>query len=429
MSVWRLGQLVSVRLRTTPASTNVHGPWQITATGFPASTKPRANATASGLVRSWSGLATPPGNTNPMKSSTDASATAVPTGNVPALSRWLNACACPGFGAMSTGWPPACSTAFHGSVNSTCSMPSLATRNATLLPSRAAMSPPPSIACWASSAPTRELACFTRRLATRSRGKSIAATAVARWHRAVENYEPVMTFDAANAAVYDDLAQRGDEDATVAFLEELGRGGRALELAIGTGRIALPLAQRGVSVDGIDFSPHMVAKLRAKPGGDAIDVTLGDFAAVDVSRSYRLIYVVFNSFFNLLTQDDQVRCFENVAAHLEDGGAFVVEGGCTFSFIDRLRAGQYVQAEGIAVDSVRFDLLQIDPVTQLLSENHVQVSTGGVTFNPVVQRVTWPGELDLLARIAGLRLEGRWGGWHKQPFNAMSDNIVSLYTH
>jgi SAM-dependent methyltransferase len=243
----------------------------------------------------------------------------------------------------------------------------------------------------------------------------------------VQGYEPTMSFDEANAAVYDELAQRGDETATVAFLERLATGGPALELAIGTGRIALPLAATGVRVDGIDFSPPMVDRLRAKPGGDQVAVAMSNFADVDVPGSYRLIYVVFNSFFNLLTQDDQVRCFENVATHLEPDGLFVVEGGCTLAFIDQLRAGQYVQAEGIGVDTVRFDLLRLDPATQMLHENHVRVTGDGVTFNPVAQRYAWPSELDLMARIAGLRLRERWGGWHRQAFTALSDNVVSVY--
>jgi hypothetical protein len=117
----------------------------------------------------------------------------------------------------------------------------------------------------------------------------------------------------------------------------------------------------------------------------------------------------------------------DVAAHLDHGGAFVVEGGCTLSFIDRLRAGQYVEAEGIAVDAVRFDLLRLDASTQMLHENHVRVSRAGVTFNPVAQRYAWPSELDLMARIAGLHLEQRWGGWHRQAFTANSDNVVSVY--
>jgi hypothetical protein len=245
----------------------------------------------------------------------------------------------------------------------------------------------------------------------------------------MQDYEPVMTFDEANAAVYDDLAVRGDEDATVALLAELAGDGPALELAIGTGRIALPLAATGVRVDGIDLSPPMVDRLRAKPGGDALHVAMGDFADVPVEGSYRLIYVVFNSFFNLLTQDDQVRCFENVAAHLDGDGCFVVEGGCTFNFVDRLRAGQYVDAESIEIDEVRFDLLRLDPSTQMVHENHVRVSRDdGVTFNPVVQRYAWPSELDLMARIAGLRLRHRWGGWHRQAFTANSDNVLSVYS-
>ena len=244
---------------------------------------------------------------------------------------------------------------------------------------------------------------------------------------AMKGYEPIMTFDERNAEVYDDLAHRGDEAATVALLEELAGGGPALELAIGTGRIALPLAARGIRVDGIDFSAPMVSKLRSKPGGDDLLITMGDFADVGVPGTYRLIYIVFNSFFNLLTQDDQVRCFENVASHLAEGGSFVVEGGCTLGFLDHLRRGQYVEAETIEVAAVRFDLLRLDPAAQMLYENHVRVSAAGVTFNPVVQRYAWPGELDLMARIAGLHLEARWAGWNREVFTSDSLNVVSVY--
>jgi len=146
------------------------------------------------------------------------------------------------------------------------------------------------------------------------------------YDRAVENYEPVSSFGEDVAEMYDDFP-RGDETAAVAFLEQLAGGGPALELAIGTGRIALPLAARGIRVDGIDLSEAMVAKLRTKPGGGEISVTIGDFADVPVTGAYRLIYVVYNTLFNLLTQEDQVRCFENVAAHLTDDGSFVVEAG------------------------------------------------------------------------------------------------------
>src|SRR5262245_43968262 len=152
----------------------------------------------------------------------------------------------------------------------------------------------------------------------------------------MKDYEPARSFDAENAEVYDALACRGDEDAAVAFLEAHAGGGPVLELAIGTGRIALPLAARGVRVDGIDISPHMVARLRAKPGGDRIAVTMGNFVDVAVSGTYRLIFIVFNSFFNVLTQEDQVRCFENVAARLTDDGSFVIEAYVP-SFLHRLR--------------------------------------------------------------------------------------------
>lgn len=243
----------------------------------------------------------------------------------------------------------------------------------------------------------------------------------------MDGYEPVRSFNEATAAEYDDLAIRGDEDATIDVLEDLAGSGPVLELAIGTGRIALPLAQRGIRVDGIDFSEPMVARLRQKPGGAHLDVTIGDFCDVSLDRTYPLIFIVFNSLFNVLTQEDQVRCFENVAAHLEPGGAFVVEGGCTLGWLDHLRNGQYVEAERIEVEAVRFDLLKLDPASQMLYENHVQLDRDGARFTPVVQRYAWPSELDLMARIAGLRLEERWSGWNRQPFTAQSENVISVY--
>jgi SAM-dependent methyltransferase len=241
----------------------------------------------------------------------------------------------------------------------------------------------------------------------------------------VERYEPRMSFGEEAAETYDETP-RGDEAAAVAFLAHLAGDGPALELAIGTGRIALPLAARGIRVDGIDFSPAMLARLRAKPGGDQIAVTLGDFAAVPVSGSYRLIYVVFNTLFNLLTQDDQVRCFENVAAHLDAAGVFVIEAFVP-AFLYRLRDDQYVDAEAIGVDQVRLDVGRHDPVNQLLDESHLTLSSSGVRLNPIVTRYAWPSELDLMARIAGLRLIERWGGWSREPFTARSTLHVSVY--
>jgi Methyltransferase domain len=202
--------------------------------------------------------------------------------------------------------------------------------------------------------------------------------------------------------------------------------GPALELAVGTGRIALPLAAREIRVDGVDISPAMVARLRTKPGGDQISVTVGDFADVPVPGTYRLIYVVFNTMFNLLTQEDQVRCFENVAAHLTDDGSFVIEAGVP-GFLYRLRDDQYVDAEAIGVDEVRLDVARHDPVKQLLVESHVSLSREGVCLNPIVTRYAWPAELDLMARIAALRLKERWGGWTREPFTPTSSNCVSVY--
>jgi SAM-dependent methyltransferase len=241
----------------------------------------------------------------------------------------------------------------------------------------------------------------------------------------MKGYEPVMSFGTDVAQMYRDV-QRGDEVAAVAFLEQLAGPGPALELAIGTGRIALPLAARGIRVDGVDISPAMVDQLRAKPGGDQLAVTIGDFAEVPVPGTYRVIFVVWNTLFNLLTQEDQVRCFENVAAHLTADGSFVVEA-LVPAFLYRLRNHQYVDAEAIAVDEVRLDVLRHDAATQMLEESHVSLSRAGVRLHPVVQRYAWPSELDLMARIAGLRLKDRWGGWDREPFTSSSSAHVSVY--
>jgi SAM-dependent methyltransferase len=234
-----------------------------------------------------------------------------------------------------------------------------------------------------------------------------------------------MSFD-EDVARRDRDFRRGDETAAVAFLAQLAGPGPALELGIGTGRIALPLAAHGIRVDGIDLSPAMVDQLRAKPDGDQLSVTVGDMAEVPVSGTYRLIYVVFNTLFNLLTQEDQVRCFENVAVHLADDGSFVVEAFVP-TFLYQLRNNQYVDVETVEVDEVRLDLLRHDPATQMIEESHVSLSRAGVRLNPVVQRYAWPSELDLMARIAGLRRKGHWGGWNREPFNSDSSAHVSVY--
>jgi len=241
----------------------------------------------------------------------------------------------------------------------------------------------------------------------------------------VDDYRPDMSFDEQVSRSYD-RGLRGDEDAAVAFLRELAGDGRALELAVGTGRIALPLQAAGVEIDGIDLSQPMLDRLREKPGGDTVGVTLGDIADVPVEGRYRLVYIVFNSLFNLLTQDDQVRCFENVAAHIDDDGVFVVEA-FTPGYLHRLRDHQYGDAEQVRVDKVGFDVARHDPTLQRLEKNHVSLTAGAIRLNPVVLRYAWPSELDLMARIAGLRLRERHGGWERRPFTAESRLHVSVW--
>ncbi|MBI5289820.1 MAG: methyltransferase domain-containing protein [Chloroflexi bacterium] len=218
---------------------------------------------------------------------------------------------------------------------------------------------------------------------------------------------------------------RGDEDQTVAFLRDLAGDGPALELAIGTGRIARPLAATGVRVDGIDISQAMVDVLRAQPGGDTIAVTMGNFADVPVTGTYRLIYIVYNTIHNLLTQDDQVRCFQNVAKHLAHDGVFVVEA-ITHEAL-HLTDNQYVHAQSVEVKQVWLDVARYDPVTQLLEESHVSLTEKGVRLFPIVTRHIWPAEMDLMARIAGLRLRDRFGGWDRSPYTAHTRNIISVY--
>ncbi|HEY7258069.1 MAG TPA: class I SAM-dependent methyltransferase [Gaiellales bacterium] len=241
----------------------------------------------------------------------------------------------------------------------------------------------------------------------------------------MKGYDPAKSFLGEAAEQYD-RHPRGDEDDAVEFLARLAGAGPALELAIGTGRIGVPLAARGVAVEGIDLSPDMVAQLRRKPGGDDIPVTIGDFSEVPVEGSYRLVYIVFNTFFNLLHQEEQVRCFQNVAAHLADDGSFVIEARVP-AHIHALPENQYVHAEEVGVDEVWLDVAKYDPVTQRLEETHVRLGGSGVGLFPIVTRYCYPSELDLMARIAGLRLRERWGGWNREPFDARSELAVSVY--
>jgi SAM-dependent methyltransferase len=243
----------------------------------------------------------------------------------------------------------------------------------------------------------------------------------------VKDYRPE-TFGERMAEVYDDwYGTRLAEAATPAAVEllaDLAAGGRVLELAIGTGRLALPLAARGLPVTGIDASEAMVAKLRAKPGGAAIPVTIGDFADVAVEGPFDLVFLAFNTLFNLTAQDDQVRCFQNVARRLSPRGVFVVE-----AFVPDLvgLARQSVRAVHTTVDGAILEASVHDPVAQVVRYQYIVIGPDGTRLYPVPQRYAWPSELDLMARLAGLELRERWAGWDRAPFTATSASHVSAY--
>jgi trans-aconitate methyltransferase len=230
------------------------------------------------------------------------------------------------------------------------------------------------------------------------------------------------------------IAARYDEDEAemfepsvvepaVDFLAGLARGGAALELAVGTGRIALPLADRGVPVHGIDLSPAMVAELRAKPGGERIPVTIGDISTTRVDGVFALAYLVFNTIGNLTTQDEQVACFQNAAAHLEGGGCFVVEVGVPS--VRRVPPGERMRVFDVSEEHVGID--EFDVASQRLVSHHYSFRDGRVELNSLPLRYVWPSELDLMARLAGMRLRERWSDWGREPFTSESTKHVSVW--
>jgi SAM-dependent methyltransferase len=241
----------------------------------------------------------------------------------------------------------------------------------------------------------------------------------------MKGFDPRTSFGYDVSKRYDAVDTRGDEEQTVAFLARLAGQRDALEFAVGTGRIALPLAQVGVRVDGIEMSRHMVDRMHEKPDGRKVEVTMGDMSRVTTGRTYGLVYLVYNTIGNLLTQDDQVRCFENAAHHLTDDGVFVLE--CRVPTAPSRPGHQFVDAEHVGLDQVVLDVCRYDPVTQILDENHVRISSDGVVLSPISLRLVNPPEFDLMARIAGLQLRDRWGGWNEEPYTATSWRHVSVY--
>jgi SAM-dependent methyltransferase len=212
-------------------------------------------------------------------------------------------------------------------------------------------------------------------------------------------------------------------DPTVDLLAELARGGRALELGIGTGRVALPLAERGVEVYGIDLSRAMVAKLREKPGGDRIPVEIGDFASTRADGTFTLAYLVFNTINNLTAQAEQVACFRNAAAHLEPGGCFLIEVGVPQ--LRRLPPGETFHVFDVSETHWGFDEYEV--VNQGLVSHHFTLRDGQIVRRSIPFRYVWPAELDLMAELAGMRLRDRWSGWRREPFTSESRKHVSVW--
>jgi SAM-dependent methyltransferase len=234
-------------------------------------------------------------------------------------------------------------------------------------------------------------------------------------------------FDERVAARYDESSPETSDpsllDPVIDLLAGLAGDGRALELGIGTGRVALPLAQRGVRVHGIELSNAMVARLRAKPGGADIPVTIGDFSSVRADGPFSLAYLVFNTTFNLTTQAAQVACFANVAAQLQPGGCFVIETGVPE--LQWLPPGETIRA--FHVSDTHWGIDEYDVATQRLISHHIELVDGHAERMSIPFRYAWPAELDLMAQMAGMRLRDRWSGWQREPFTRDSRKHVSVW--
>jgi SAM-dependent methyltransferase len=227
------------------------------------------------------------------------------------------------------------------------------------------------------------------------------------------------------AAGYD-AYDNPDPAPAVDFLAGLADGGPVLELAIGTGRVALPLAARGLAVEGVEASEEMVALLRAKPGGAELPVVIGDMADVAVRGSFKLVYLVFNTLFNLVDADRQAECFRNVARVLAPGGAFVVEASVP-NLADFERDEEQAQVRSVTEESASFRMHRYDRAAQTFVRQTVTFSADGVQLRPFGMRYLWPEQIDRLAEQAGLRREARYADWRRRPFDAASTDHVSVY--
>lgn len=234
------------------------------------------------------------------------------------------------------------------------------------------------------------------------------------------------TFGVLNAANYDQEHDPGTTAASVALLAELCEGaGTVLELAIGTGRVALPLAARGIRIHGIDASPAMLEVLHNKPGSDQLTTSIADMADFDLPQKFDFAYLIFNTLFNLKTQAAQVSCLQHVARHLNPGGRFLIE--TIVPDLSGFHDGQYVKTDELSFDDLRIEAATHDPISQRIECQRVHFTQAGVTLKPFVYRYAWPAEIDLMAQLAGLRLEQRWGDWQRGAFTGTSPMHVSLY--
>ena len=227
-------------------------------------------------------------------------------------------------------------------------------------------------------------------------------------------------YDATSAAMYEPAVL----DPTVDLLAEFADGGRPLELAIGTGRVALPLSDRGVEVHGIELSPDMVKQLRKKPGADAVSMTIGDMTSAKAPGEFKLVYLVWNAIMNVTTQDEQTAVFHNAFAHLEPGGRFVVE--VIVPQLRRVPPGEVARVIMNAPDHVGIETFD-DLVGQIAWSHHWMAVDGGLVHHAAPYRYVWPSELDLMARIAGLRLQNRWSDWGRSEFTSESENQVAVF--
>lgn len=240
----------------------------------------------------------------------------------------------------------------------------------------------------------------------------------------MKGYEPD-TFGKLHADQYDELHNPGTTEEAVALLGDLAGKGRTLELAIGTGRVALPLAKQGVEISGFDASTEMIAKLKEKPGGEDIPTFVADMANFELGERFDFAFLIFNTIYNLTTQQDQVSCFQSTAKHLNPRGKFLVEAFMPNR--ETFENHQAVRTKHVSFDSVWLEAVKHDPLTQNLNYQRIKISPEGTQLSPLPMRYIWPSELDLMAQLAGMKLIDRWGSWQRAPFTSDSQMHVSLY--